>query len=148
MNIKRAASAEDFERARALFREYVKTPGVAVCAVGFEDELRGLKTFYDLILLAFDGGMAVGCGALRTLEPRVGELKRIYVRPEARGLGVGRELTKALVEQARAMRVVRLDTLPSMAAAIRVYESLGFRRVGQYASSHPGGAICYELTVG
>lgn len=148
MNIQMAASAEDFELVRELFREYVKTPGVAVCAVGFEDELRRLETFYDVILLALDGGAAVGCGALRTLEPGVGELKRVYVKPEARGLGVGRALTAALLENARGIRIIRLDTMPSMSAAIHVYESLGFRRTGPYADSHPAEAVCYDVTVG
>jgi ribosomal protein S18 acetylase RimI-like enzyme len=147
MTIRKATSTEDLELARALFREYVQTPGVAVCAVGFEDELKALETFYDKIILAFEDDRALGCGALRTLGPGVGELKRIYVRPEARGSGAGRALTVALLEQARGLKVVRLDTLPSMAAAIQLYESLGFRRIPPYAASNPAGALCYELAM-
>ncbi len=148
MTIRIAASAEDFELARELFREYVRTPGVAVCAVGFEEELATLERYYKAVVLAFQGERAVGCGALRTLEAGVGEMKRVYVRPEARGLGVGRALVVAVLEQARGMRVVRLDTMPSMGAAIRMYESLGFRRIEAYSDSHPAGALCYELTMG
>jgi len=150
MDIRIAASAEDFELVRALFKEYVLTPGVAVCAVGFEDELRALETFYDAILLAHDGDRAVGCGAVRTIEPGVCEIKRIYVRPEARGLGAGRALTVALLEQAArrsSARVVRLDTLPTMRAAIGLYESLGFRRIPAYSASNPAEALCFELTI-
>ena len=147
MDIRIAASPEDFELARELFREYVQTPGVAVCAVGFEDELMALETLYDAVLLAYEGERTIGCGALRTIEPGVGELKRIYVRPDARGSGAGRALTAALLERARGLRVVRLDTLPTMAAAIRVYESLGFRRIGAYSVSNPAEALCFELAI-
>jgi putative acetyltransferase len=145
MTIRMAASSEDFDLARELFREYVQTPGVAVCAAGFEEELSELASRYVAVLLAFVDGQAVGCGALRALAPGEGELKRIYVRPEARGSGAGRALTAALLELARGLSVVRLDTMPSMAAAVRLYESMGFRRTGPYAASHPDGALCYEL---
>lgn len=104
-------------------------------------------TYYDVILVAFEGDRALGCGALRTLEPGVGELKRIYVRPETRGSGAGRALTVALLEQARGLKVVRLDTLPSMGAAIRLYESLGFQQIPPYSASNPAGALCYELAI-
>jgi len=147
MNIGIAVSPEDFEQARELFREYVKTPGVAVCAVGFEDELQALETHYDAVVLAYEGGRAIGCGALRTIAPGVGEMKRIYVRPEARGSGVGRALTMRLLEQARGLRVVRLDTLPTMGTAIRLYESLGFRRIPAYSPANPPEALCFELTI-
>jgi len=150
MDIRIAASPEDFKLARELFHEYVLTPGVAVCAVGFEDELRALETFYDAILLAHEGDRAIGCGAVRTIEPGVCEIKRIYVRPEARGLGAGRALTVALLEQARRrsdVRAVRLDTLPSMRAAIGLYESLGFRRIPTYSASNPAEALCFEFTI-
>lgn len=126
MTIRMAASAEDYQLARVLFREYVRTPGVAVCAAGFEEELASLESHYLAVALAFEDGRAVGCGALRALEPEVGELKRVYIRPEARGSGAGRAMTQALLAAARTMpdgmRVVRLDTLPSMDAAIRLYE--------------------------
>lgn len=150
MDIRIAASAEDIELARELFREYVLTPGVAVCAVGFEDELRALETFYDAILLVWNDGWVAGCGALRTIAPGVCEIKRIYVRPEARGSGAGRALTVALLEQARGMegvRAVRLDTLPTMRAAIGLYESMGFRRIPAYSASNPAGALCFEFTI-
>ncbi|HEY3440213.1 MAG TPA: GNAT family N-acetyltransferase [Paludibaculum sp.] len=150
MDIRIATSAEDYELARELFREYVLTPGVAVCAVGFEDELRALETFYDAILLAQEGDRAVGCGAVRTIEPGVCEIKRIYVKPEARGLGAGLALTVALLEQAGrrpGVRAVRLDTLPSMRAAIGLYESLGFQRIPAYSAANPADALCFELTI-
>ena len=146
MTIRIAASAADYALARELFREYVQTPGVAVCAAGFEAELTGLESRYDAILLAISDGRPVGCGALRTLEPGVGELKRIYVRTEARGLGVGRALTVALLHHASHCRAVRLDTLPSMSAAIRLYESLGFQRIPAYSAANPADALCYEWT--
>jgi ribosomal protein S18 acetylase RimI-like enzyme len=146
--IRIAASAEDFALARELFREYVLTPGVSVCVAGLEEELATLDRFYLAVVLAFEGERTVGCGALRIIEPGVGEMKRVYVRPEARGSGVARALTLALLEQAKGLNVVRLDTLPSMVSAIRLYESLGFRPTGPYASSHPDGALCYELTLG
>ncbi len=133
--------------ARELFREYVQTPDVAVCVVGFEEELARLETFYELVLLAFDSETPVGCGAMRPLPDGTAEMKRLYVRPSARGLKAGRALTEGLIEAARARGypALRLDTLPSMMAAQSLYKSLGFVEIPTYSAGNPPTATCYEL---
>ncbi len=151
--IREAVSAEDLEALRRLFLEYRKTPGVDVCAVSFEQEVESLPGVYaapeGALLLAEDAGRAIGCAALRPIGDRVCELKRLYVKPEARGSGAGRQLTLAAVHMARAKRyrALRLDTLPSMESAIALYRSMGFKKIGQYYEAAPPGALFFELTL-
>lgn len=149
-DIREACSPAGFDAARELFREYVQTPGVSVCAVGFEEELASLETFYGMVLVGWLDGRAMACGAVRGLGEGIAEMKRLYVRPEARGTGLGRALAQALIEAARAEGFIalRLDTLPSMQAAIALYESLGFRRIPPYSPANPPEALCFELTLG
>lgn len=79
-------------------------------------------------------GTPVGCGALRTLKGGVGEIKRMWLAPEMRGLGVGRRLLAALERAAceRKMRSIRLDTHESLTEAIRFYRASGYREVERY----------------
>lgn len=147
MDLRPAVSPEEYSIARALFREYVQTPGVAVCVVGFEEELANLETHYELVLLAFDDARPIGCGAMRRLPDGSAEMKRLYVRQEARGLKAGRALVEAFLQEARkrGCPALRLDTLPSMAAAQALYRSLGFQEIAPYYKDNPADAICFEL---
>ena len=87
-----------------------------------------------VLLLAEIEGMAAGCAAVRPLDDITCELKRVYVRRDFRGTGMGRLLTETALQRAREMgyQRIRLDTLPQMAAAQRLYESLGFRYIPPY----------------
>jgi ribosomal protein S18 acetylase RimI-like enzyme len=89
----------------------------------------------------------VACGALRELEPKVGEIKRIQVSPELRGKAFGRPFVRALVNRARGLGFERLrvDTLPTMRAAIEFYQEAGFRRIGAYWPHPVPGALFFEL---
>ncbi len=80
----------------------------------------------------------LGCIALKALEPGVAEIKRLFVRPQARGAGVGKALVSALLSLARerGYREVKLDTLPEMKSAVALYESFGFAPIPPYGS-HP-----------
>ncbi|MFZ0341412.1 MAG: GNAT family N-acetyltransferase, partial [Gaiellaceae bacterium] len=84
-----------------------------------EAELAALPAGYDAILLAHDGEEIAGCVALRPLEDGVCEMKRLFVRPTARGSGAGRALVEAAVARAQELgyAAIRLDTLPTMDAA-------------------------------
>lgn len=86
------------------------------------------------LLLARLFGEPVGCGALRTLEPGVAEIKRMWVAPSARGLGIGRRLLKELEEVARRrrLRAIRLDTNGSLKEALKLYRSSGYREIGRF----------------
>jgi ribosomal protein S18 acetylase RimI-like enzyme len=140
-----ARSDSDFDTARTLFEEYAKTIGADLCFQGFAEELEQLATVYSppqgQLLIAWRDGRAVGCVGLRSInEPGVCEMKRLYVRPEARGIGLGKELASAIVERARAggYRSMVLDTLRSMVEARMIYRSLGFvQRAPHYANPLP-----------
>jgi ribosomal protein S18 acetylase RimI-like enzyme len=140
--IRPASFPADVEIVRGLFREYAAGLGFDICFQGFEAELAELPGKYApprgrLLLADADGG-AVGCMALRPHDDEIGELKRLYVRPSARGRGAGRLLCETMIAEARAIgyRRLVLDTVSTMTAAIRLYESLGFRDVEPY-NEHP-----------
>jgi len=101
------------------------------------------------IILAFAQEEVVACGALRELEPRVGEIKRVYVRADHRGPGFGPRLTRALLRRAHELGYerVKVDTLPTMSAAIQFYQELGFVPVPAYWPHPVPGARFFEYTM-
>ncbi|MDQ3136724.1 MAG: GNAT family N-acetyltransferase [Gemmatimonadota bacterium] len=150
-SIQPAVGGPLLEEARALFAEYAGTLELDLSFQGFDAELASLPGAYappaGRLLVARHGDAAVGCVAVRALEPGVCELKRLYVQPVARGLGVGRHLTEAAVAEARAAgyRVMRLDTLATMASARRLYAGLGFRAIPAYRHNPLPGVEFLEL---
>ena len=139
MEVIRSASTDaDYGQARALFEEYAAGLGVDLCFQGFAQELDALSRMYGpprgVLLLAESSGTPTGCAALRSLESAICELKRVYVRPNFRGTGLGRRLTESAMQAARGMGYthMRLDTLAELAAAQRLYEHLGFRDIPAY----------------
>ena len=137
--IVQAVTGTHIEAARRLFLAYAASLGIDLGFQDFQGELATLPGDYvpprGALLLAFDGEDALGCVAVRPLEaPRLAELKRLYVSPARRGRGIGLELTQAALNSARGAQYERvlLDTLPSMDAAQRMYERLGFRDIDAY----------------
>ena len=141
------ADADDVELVRTLFREYAGSLGVDLSFQGFEAELAALPGGYDAVLVATVGGAPAGCVGVRPLEDGVCEMKRLYLRPAARGTGLGRGLAEAAIARARALGYVlmRLDTLPSMAAAQTLYRSLGFVEIEPYRHNPVAGTAFLEL---
>lgn len=130
--IRHALFPADLPAVTAIFREYVHSPTADLGFQDYEQEFAELPGKYaepdGCILLAIvDGGVA-GCAALRRVDGRSCELKRVYVRPAARGMDLGRQLVQRMLEVARQAGYARmcLDVLPEFVAAQRLYESLGF----------------------
>lgn len=138
MQLKQVESQEEVEIARALLREYERALGVDLCFQGFAAELAALPGAYTppsgRLILAWRDGAPIGCVALQRVNDARGEMKRLYVRPSARGLGLGRALVTRILNDARAIGYAEivLDTLPSMTEAQRLYEQFGFRDIEPY----------------
>lgn len=126
------------EEVRALFREYEAFLGIDLCFQGFERELAELPGLYappsGALLLVQIGDRIAGCVALRDLGQGACEMKRLYVRPENRGHGLGRQLAARIVEEAGTIgyRRMKLDTFEFLHGAVHIYENMGFRRTGSY----------------
>jgi GNAT superfamily N-acetyltransferase len=136
------------DEARAILCEYAEWVGDAICFAAFETELANLPGRYAPLLLAWEDRQIAACAALREFAPGIGEMKRLYVRPQYRGQGLGRALTERIIDESRAAghQLLRLDTLPKMQAAIPLYRALGFREIPRYGDN-PEAAICFELTL-
>jgi ribosomal protein S18 acetylase RimI-like enzyme len=150
--IVRAAERTQIDYVRTLFHEYASSLGFSLCFQSFDAELAGLPGEYSppegQLLLAFCDSIPAGCVALRKLEDGICEMKRLYIRPEFRGRGLGRDLVLALIEQAGQSMYgkMRLDTIAaSMAEAVGLYRSLGFRDIPPYCRNPISGAIYLEL---
>ncbi|HSN92020.1 MAG TPA: GNAT family N-acetyltransferase [Anaeromyxobacteraceae bacterium] len=150
-----AASPADLDLARSLFREYERAVDTACCFEGFERELAEMGAIYGppggCVLLALDGGEAVGCAALRPLGDGAAEMKRLYLRPAARGRGLGGALVVRLLAEARALghAKVVLETLPGrMPEAVALYQSLGFEEIPPYVRRPLAGARYLALSLG
>jgi GNAT superfamily N-acetyltransferase len=150
--IRQGATAEDIAHVRGLFQEYAAWLGVDLCFQGFEEELRTLPGKYapprGRLFLA--GDPPVACIALRPLdEPMVGEVKRLYVRPSARGTGLGRALVETVLAHAREIgyRELRLDTATWMSDAVRLYSRLGFEECSPYYHNPMPGVVFMSITL-
>lgn len=153
--LSQAESPSQIAQARELFLEYEKALGISLCFQGFEQELAGLPGGYAppsgrLLLGMYEGAIA-GCVALHALEPAIGEMKRLYLRPAFRGKGLGQVMVDAIVAQARAIgyRRLRLDTIePLMKNAVGMYRRMGFREIAPYCANPVEGALYMELDLG
>src|SRR5947209_7127853 len=138
IRISEARWPDDRSVVETLFREYVSSLAEDISFQNVDDELGALPGKYarpgGVVLIARKGADAAGAVAYRRVEPGVCEMKRLYVRPAFRGLGLGRELANELIEDARARgyRTMLLDTLASMSSARALYRDLGFVPVAPY----------------
>jgi putative acetyltransferase len=152
-NIVHLSSPEEMPLARKFFEEYAASLDIDLCFQDFERELETLPGGYaspeGTILVAFSDGEPAGCVALRRLESAVCEMKRLYVKPEHRGKGVGRALAGAVIECAREIGYasMKLDTLRSMTEANALYASLGFTECAAYCHNPCECPVYMELSL-
>ncbi|MEG0111486.1 MAG: GNAT family N-acetyltransferase [Comamonas sp.] len=132
LSIRHARFPDDLDQVVAIFREYIASPKADLGFQNSEVELAALPGKYAApqgrLLLAWQGAAVVGCAALRAVDSECCELKRVYVRPAARGLQLGRRLVEQMLQEARAAGYQRmaLDVLPEFVAAQALYRDLGF----------------------
>jgi len=145
------SSSDELDEARAIIREYVLSLGVDLSFQSFEEEMSALPGEYvapgGLLLLALVDGAVAACGAFRPCElpehPGACEMKRVYVRPACRHLGLGRRMATELLERAReaGYASMLLDTLSHLTAARKLYASLGFTAVPRYNDNFLPGVL-------
>lgn len=138
----RPSTAGDLALVREIFTEYAGTLSVDLDFQDFDLELSGLPGDYapprGALLLATVDGLVAGCCALRAMDSsdytNAAEMKRLFVRKAFRGLGLGRQLAEAILDEARraGYSCVLLDTLDDMEAARALYEDLGFTEIPPY----------------
>ena len=144
---------EDLAATAKLFEGYAASLPVNLGYQGFETELASLPGKYSsplgaLFLARNGGGEALGCVGMRPLPPKeVCEMKRLFVLPTARGIGLGHAMAEAIIGEARRIGYseIRLDTLPTMTGAIGLYDKIGFSRIGPYYAPTPEGTVFMAL---
>ena len=139
--------AIDIAIVRELFREYAAGLGVDLGFQDFEKELATLPGDYDPILVAHWNGEVAGCAALHPIDSIICEMKRLYVRLAYRGHSIGRSLAERMMAEARdrGFQRMRLDTLPMMAEAQKLYRSLGFIEIPPYRFNPVPGSKFMEV---
>jgi ribosomal protein S18 acetylase RimI-like enzyme len=152
LSITPAQSLVQINRARELFLEYAQSLGFSLCFQNFDKELAGLPGDYAppegrLLLAEYEGQLA-GCIALHRLDNDICEMKRLYLRSQFRGKGLGRLLAERIISEARHIgyRSMRLDTVePVMKDAVAMYRKIGFKEIDPYCSNPIAGALYMEL---
>jgi putative acetyltransferase len=131
-------TTDELEEVKSIFIEYAEYLEVDLCFQDFEKELKTLPKVYappkGCIILAKQDNQTVGCVALKPIGEGICEMKRLYVRPQARGMGLGRMLVEELIKFARESdyATMKLDTLPKLKEAIQLYSSFGFTKTTAY----------------
>ena len=151
LKIVQAKSASELNKIRELFKEYTDSLGFDLAFQNFEQEFAELPGKYTepegRLLLAIYNEQVAGCVSLRKFENNICEMKRLYVRPEFQRKGVGKELTKNIIDISREIgyQYMRLDTVPNMIEAIALYYSLGFYKIKPYRFNPIKGTLYFEL---
>jgi putative acetyltransferase len=151
-SLTQAESPSQIAQARELFLEYAQSLGFSLCFQNFDKELADLPGDYvppaGRLLLAELEGQLAGCVALHKREPGICEMKRLYLRPQFRGKGLGRTLMESIIDEARRIGYARmcLDTVePVMKDAVALYRQRGFKEIAPYRANPMPGTLYMEL---
>lgn len=151
INLKEAQSKEDYAIAINLFQAYAAQLEVDLSFQNFAQEIKDIESQYaqpnGAIYIAYDKDIAIGCFGVRAFEPSICELKRMYLKDTYRGQGIGRLLLEKSIGVGAALnyKKMRLDTLPSMQSAIKLYQKLGFYEIEPYRFNPIKGTKYFEL---
>ena len=149
----RATTKQHYAEARKLFLEYADSLLFDLCFQDFDKELEGLEEMYK----PEEGGVIllrtrrlddfVGCGAIRRIDAQTAELKRMYIKGEFRGKGLGEQMLNHAIKLAKELnyKTIRLDTMPSMTQAISLYRKYGFKEIAAYRFNPDAHAVYLEL---
>jgi carbonic anhydrase len=147
-----AESSDEIEEVRKLFLEYAEWLGFSLCFQNFDEELATLPGKYSSpegrLYLVKTGNKYIGCIGLRKYENEICEMKRLYIKPEARGLGIGHKLVELIINDAKKIgyKKMRLDTIKNqMAAAIEIYKKNGFVETESYYKNPDPHTLYMEL---
>lgn len=145
--ISRVETATQYQQVRRLIETYAASRNFDAALANLSRELNDLAAYYPLILLALQESRPAGCVAVQELEPGICEMKRLFVQPEFREAGIGRQLIATLIREARKLgyTTMRLDTHPSMTKAQELYRSFGFKEIGRYNQNPIPGIRFFEL---
>lgn len=148
--LKKAATSTDFENGKKLFLQYIQSLSFELNFQDVDRELEEIHHEYNLpagaLLLVYDGEKAIACAGVRKIDNHIAELKRMFVDPDYRGHKLGKQLLQAVFDETRLLgyRSIRLDTVPEMAAAIKLYTAVGFYTIAPYRFNPIPGAIFME----
>ncbi len=150
ITFKKAATPADFENGKQLFRQYIQSLDFALTFQDVDRELAEIAIEYNAptgaLLLACDEDNAIACAGIRKIDGSTAELKRMFVDPAYRGLQLGQQLLQQALGEAKlsGYRFIRLDTVPHMKAAIKLYKDAGFYEIDAYRFNPIPGAIYME----
>ncbi|OQP47928.1 GNAT family N-acetyltransferase [Niastella yeongjuensis] len=148
--IKKATTSTDFENGKQLFRQYIKSLSFELNFQDVDRELEEIHVEYNLptgvLLLAYDGEKAIACAGVRKIDSEISELKRMFVDPTYRGHQLGQKILQQSLDEAKHLgyRAIRLDTIPEMQSAIKLYTAAGFYPIEPYRFNPMPGAIFME----
>ncbi|WP_109700312.1 GNAT family N-acetyltransferase [Chitinophaga deserti] len=150
ITLQTAVSPEQYEAGRVIFRAYAASLDFDLCFQGFEEELVNIAKQYGppegALILACKGQDVIGCVGVRKFAEGQSELKRMFVLPDYRRLKLGESLLLAALQAAKELGYsnMKLDTLPAMTSAIKLYEAHGFKKIAPYRYNPDEGAIYME----
>ncbi|HEX6426780.1 MAG TPA: GNAT family N-acetyltransferase [Niastella sp.] len=150
LTLKKAETTTDFDNGKQLFLQYIQSLDFKLTFQDVDRELEEIAVEYNApagaLLLAYDGEKAIACAGVRKIDSSTAELKRMFVDPAYRGRQLGQQLLQMALEAAKQLRYssIRLDTVPNMRSAIKLYESAGFRQIDPYRFNPMPGAIFME----
>jgi len=153
IEIKEVATAEDFSKAKALILEYVQWLGIDLSFQSFDSEINNLAEIYSSpnggLCIVLLNGKAVGVAGIKRFNDKECEVKRMYVQPSSRGLGIGKMLLTHCIEIAKRLQYekMKLDTAGFMKSAIKIYIECGFVEISAYRHNPYEEAKFFELTL-